>query len=181
MYKVVLLYMYCHLATYPVPPNSIQGWNRLAPESVLRPCTACPVPLYSLPCRTAHRLKKYQYLMYKHCLLHGLNISLALSGRHIAGHRSFRLYWLSLNAAYVLEFFLQTLVKKGYMRQGAMLALNQLLMLITTLPALWVLQHVSPALAALALALNLLSRGHELRNVLLTTAAGVAWHLLLPQ
>jgi hypothetical protein len=33
---------------------------------------------------------------------------------------------------------LQTLVKKGFMRQGTMLGLNQLLMVITTLPVLQV-------------------------------------------
>lgn len=63
-----------------------------------------------------YRLKKYQYLLYKHFLLHGLNISVAISGEAIAATPPFRLYWLSLNAAYVLEFFLQTLVRSwGHM------------------------------------------------------------------
>ena len=54
-----------------------------------------------------YRLKKYQYLTYKHCLLHGLNIGVALSGDALARQPAFRLYWLCINAAYVMEFFLQ--------------------------------------------------------------------------
>jgi len=46
-----------------------------------------------------YRIKKYQYMFYKHCLLHGLNVSVALNGNYIASESSFRLYWLSLNAA----------------------------------------------------------------------------------
>ena len=61
--------------------------------------------------RVLYRLKKYQYLIYKHWLLHGLNISIAITGEAIACRIFFRLYWLSLNAAYVFEFFLQTLVR----------------------------------------------------------------------
>jgi len=46
---------------------------------------------------------------------------------------------LSLNTAYVMEFFLQTLVKKKLLAQNNMLVLNQLLMLSSTLPAIQVL------------------------------------------
>ena len=46
----------------------------------------------------------------------------------------FRLYWLGLNAAYVMEFFLQTLVKRRYITQGRMLRMNQFLMLVSTTP-----------------------------------------------
>jgi hypothetical protein len=128
---------------------------------------------------TLYRLKKYQYLLYKHCLLHGLNISTALwSGMEDAilpARGYFRLYWLSLNAAYVLEFFLQTLVKKGHMEQWVMLTLNQLLMLITTLPVIKVLMlHVNPYVAGASLMLNLLNRGHDVMNVLISTCVGFA-------
>jgi hypothetical protein len=61
---------------------------------------------YSLV-RLLYRLKKYQYLLDKHALLHGLNISVAFSGRSFATEGWWRLYWISLNTAYVLEFFLQ--------------------------------------------------------------------------
>ncbi len=90
-----------------------------------------------------YRLKKYQYVFYKHFLLHGLNISLALAPllEHAgvlmrplaapgdlgaaadalaAGSGYFRLYWLGLNTAYTMEFFLQTFVKRGYMTQVRM-------------------------------------------------------------
>lgn len=53
-----------------------------------------------------YRLKKYQYMAYKHALLFGMNASLALSSSRDClpqTNRSFRLYWVLLNAAYVLE------------------------------------------------------------------------------
>jgi hypothetical protein len=62
-----------------------------------------------------YRVKKAQYIFYKHVLLHGLNISLAMHGSldgdqlGIPHAPFFRLYWVLLNAAYVLEFFLQVL------------------------------------------------------------------------
>ena len=59
-----------------------------------------------------YRLKKWQYVAYKHALLHGLNLSAALAtaehGNSLPQQRFFRLYWQCLNAAYVLEFFMQT-------------------------------------------------------------------------
>ncbi|GAX79753.1 hypothetical protein CEUSTIGMA_g7194.t1 [Chlamydomonas eustigma] len=133
-----------------------------------------------------YRMKKYQYLLYKHALLHGLNVTLALSRAScsenvtlatasglkvsLPNSMDFRLYWISLNAAYVLEFFLQTLVKRGYMKQGVMLCLNQLLMVASTAPALWVLKHVSAYIAATSFVLNLLfgkGRGNDFVNVML--------------
>ena len=114
--------------------------------------------------RVLYRLKKYQYLLYKHCLLHGLNLSLALEGAAVAELPAFRLYWLCLNTAYVLEFFLQTLVKKGYMSQAMMIGMQQLLMAVSTFAALHVLQHVRVSIAALSLALNLLRRSSDVGN-----------------
>ena len=70
-----------------------------------------------------------RYLLYKHCLLHGLNLSVALElardrprpsaplSRPIAEQPAFRVYWAALNAAYVMEFFLQTLVRRGLLAQ----------------------------------------------------------------
>lgn len=60
-----------------------------------------------------YRMKKYQYLLYKHCLLHGLNISVAVMtlsvgdvhgvqstcGNGVASQPHFRLFWLCLNTA----------------------------------------------------------------------------------
>jgi hypothetical protein len=126
-----------------------------------------------------YRVKKYQYLVYKHFLLHGLNITLAVSYQpslHLAQQALFRRYWILLNAAYVMEFFLQTLVKKGLLSQHGMLRLNQLLMLVSSLAALQVLAHVRVTTALLSLALNLLHRGHEVANTLLVMLATVLVH-----
>jgi len=59
-----------------------------------------------------YRVKKWQYLAYKHVLLHGLNVTVAMTGVRLAGTPAFQLYWLLLNTAYVMEFFLQTLVRR---------------------------------------------------------------------
>lgn len=75
--------------------------------------------------RLLYRLKKYQYIFYKHFLLHGLNLTVALMGVALPEEQFFRLYWMSLNASYVMEFFLQTLVKKRYMQQSTMLWLQK--------------------------------------------------------
>ena len=131
-----------------------------------------------------YRLKKYQYLLYKHLLLHGLNASLAAgvslfasstaASTSLAATQEWRLYWTCLNIAYVHEFFLQTLVKRGYMRQPMMLGLNQLLMAVSTYAALRVLPSVHPLLAALSLALNLARRGSEVSNGALVLGAAAA-------
>ena len=106
-----------------------------------------------------YRMKKYQYVFYKHFMLHGLNVGVAIDGFDglrkprtggtpigrisLVDATPFRLYWLGLNAAYVMEFFLQTLVKRNYITQGRMLRMNQFLMLVSTTAALAVLRHCS--------------------------------------
>ena len=58
-----------------------------------------------------YRAKKWQYVFYKTCLLHGLNVSAAIGFGRSRSDRSstsgtfFQLYWLCLNASYVMEFF----------------------------------------------------------------------------
>jgi hypothetical protein len=68
--------------------------------------------------RLLYRLKKWQYLLYKHCLLVGLSVSVALdgggAGEGLVATPHFRTYWLCINTAYVFEFFMQTLVKRRY-------------------------------------------------------------------
>ena len=56
--------------------------------------------------------------------MHGLNVSVGLDLQKIGKLQYFRVYWLCLNVSYVMEFFLQTLVKKRYMGQKQMLALQ---------------------------------------------------------
>jgi hypothetical protein len=92
-------------------------------------------PKSSVLVRVLYRVKKWQYVFYKFVLLHGLNIGVALMHSDVAHSRAFRAYWALLNTAYVMEFFLQTLVKKGYLAQPIMLALNALLMLSSSCAA----------------------------------------------
>lgn len=120
--------------------------------------------------RLLYRIKKYQYVFYKACLLHGLNVSVALRGGppiNPSSSEPFRLYWVLLNTAYVMEFFLQTLVKKGRLSQNSMLFLNALLMLASTCAALPVLGAVLLPAAALSLVLNFSCRGADVPCTLL--------------
>merc|ERR1712014_50422 len=115
--------------------------------------------------RVLYRLKKYQYLFYKHALLHGLNVTMAVSDGTTDGlvlRDHFRPYWLCLNTAYVFEFYLQTLVKRNYMTQNCMLTLQQLFMAASSMAAVKVLAesvHIIPSL--LSLTLNMLRRRRE--------------------
>lgn len=127
----------------------------------------------SLLVRLMYRLKKYQYVFYKHFLLHGLNVSLALMQINVALRPDFRLYWMLLNMSYVMEFFLQTLVKKGYLAQGVMLLLQSLLMSASTLAAIAVLRNVSTGLCLLSTALNFINRKRDLLNTGIIIAAGI--------
>ena len=134
--------------------------------------------------RFLYRVKKWQYVFYKACLLHGLNIAVALGPSGPSGlvhSRPFRLYWALLNAAYVMEFFLQTLVKKGYMAQSNMLCLNGLLMLASSAAAVHTLLLVYPSVssltpAVLSLAANFAFRGHDTVNTMLIYAALACLH-----
>ncbi|KAL7581233.1 hypothetical protein ACA910_006011 [Epithemia clementina (nom. ined.)] len=107
-----------------------------------------------------YKIKKWQYIFYKHVIFHGLNISIALRQvrrltrkpqqeeqqqqqqqqqqyhhETMVYTRGWRLFWIALNAAYVLELFLQSLVKRKIVSQAQMLLLNQCLMLISSLAA----------------------------------------------
>lgn len=120
-----------------------------------------------------YRVKKYQYVLYKTVLLHGLNVSLAIVPRTspLASTFNWRAYWLLLNSAYVFEFFLQTLVRRKYMHQWTMLAMNQALMVISTAAVVpVVLENVQISAALAAFALNFLNRKKELANVSIALA-----------
>jgi hypothetical protein len=113
-----------------------------------------------------YRLKKYQYLLWKHVLFHGLNISVAVTGHSPVLHSWFRFFWIALNSSYVLEFFMQTLVKRKRLQQNHMLLLNQFLMFVSTGAALPVLLCVLPVPAVLSCLLNFVRRGHDFSNTL---------------
>lgn len=117
--------------------------------------------------RFLYRIKKYQYVFYKHFLLHGLNITVAVNSSPLASKRLFRLFWLLLNTSYVMEFFLQTLVKKRYMPQETMLALQKVLMLASTIAAANVLTEVNWPVCLISMALNFLHRKHDLLNTMI--------------
>ena len=108
-----------------------------------------------------YMIKKHQYLFYKHFLLHGLNIVLTakyafaitmtsnsniISNNYISSNLgtsfAWRLYWLSLNTAYTMEFFLQTLVRRGHLHQPLMLMMNQLLMIGSSIAAIRILSNI---------------------------------------
>jgi hypothetical protein len=133
-----------------------------------------------------YRIKKYQYLLYKHFLLHGLNISLSIIQRQgdwtsfKATSLQFRMYWIGLNSSYTFEFFLQTLVKRRYMNQKVMLFMNKILIAAATLAAYQILyetsyeclyQHI--LIACISLYLNFANRGNEVLNVAITSAISI--------
>ena len=120
--------------------------------------------------RLLYRIKKYQYVFYKHFLLHGLNISVAMTGRSLASDASFRIYWLLLNTSYVMEFFLQTLVKKRYMKQDLLLLLQRILMVASSIAAINVLSHVNLLVCFCSLFLNFVNRHHDFFNSCLLIA-----------
>ena len=134
-------------------------------------------------------MKKYQYIFYKSALLHGLNVSVAvlknnpdaLAADALVAQLFFRTYWLSLNASYVLEFFLQTLVKRKVLKQNHMLVLNQILMVVSTSAAIPVLVNdVCVPVASTLLLLNFVNRKQEMANVAVAAFVNFAWRLWQP-
>jgi len=139
-----------------------------------------------------YRIKKGQYLFYKHVLLHGLNISMALqqvlnspsqstatsSTTIMTTTLSWRIYWLALNTSYVMEFFLQTMVRRRVLSVAGMFGLQQLLMATSSIAAIMILFFASveeggttivrPAICFVSLVLNLIHRHHDVLNVLVT-------------
>ena len=125
-----------------------------------------------------YRVKKYQYVFYKHFLLHGINVSAAVAGDVTSGlveTRHFRMYWLALNTAYVMEFFMQTLVKKRHIGQGRMLRMNQFLMAVSSAAAVRVLCEVCLPAAAISLVFNFMNAGRELGNTALVAAVATLY------
>lgn len=120
--------------------------------------------------RFLYRIKKYQYVFYKHFILHGLNITVAVHDIAITNRRGFRLFWLLLNLSYVMEFFLQTLVKKQYMSQSTMLTLQKILMTAASFSSVSVLSVVSIPVALASLVLNFVNRKHDVENTLFVAA-----------
>ena len=127
-----------------------------------------------------YRFKKWQYVFYKHVILHGLNISVAVatSSTSQTNHNNtplpltpqWRTFWLLLNTSYVMEFFLQSLVKRRILTQQYMMGLNVLLMISASLASMEynVLGQVRVEAALISLALNFWNRGHDVGNTMVT-------------
>ena len=135
-----------------------------------------------------YRIKKVQYLIYKHFLLHGLNINVALllmqgsEGISNLPHDvDFRRYWVCLNISYVMEFFLQTLVKRGFMSNRFMLVLNGALMLASSISVWSVLWKYGSALVSIvSLSLNIFRRSRDFGNTCALLALCVAFQRFRP-
>lgn len=139
-----------------------------------------------------YRFKKAQYLIYKHVVFHGVNISqFALKLQHqpvpttalpLVYSPSWRLFWLCLNTSYVMEFFLQSMVQRHVLTQSQMLHWNRSLMVLSTLAAILVLTTagndpptslaVLPWICLTSLLLNLVHRHHDVLNTMVL--AGLA-------
>lgn len=53
-----------------------------------------------------YKIKKAQYLFYKHVILHGVNMTVYLAeASQLVKTPAWRIFWICLNTAYVMEFF----------------------------------------------------------------------------
>lgn len=145
-------------------------------------------PQSSSVIRLLYRLKKWQYVFLKHALIFGLNVGVALRRDYFNVGRfalspSFRLYWLLLNASFVFEFFLQTLVRRHLLTHQDMLRLQMLQMLSASLAVIRVLGSVHIGAAAASVLLNFIHRKHDFMNscgvviVMLVIAGSLPLHI----
>jgi hypothetical protein len=120
-------------------------------------------------------IKKWEYVFYKHFLLHGLNVSVAVQfalsrqsgfAPSLPESKQFQLYWVGLNLSYTMEFFLQTLVRRKAITQRTMLQLQGVLMTASALCVWGVLSHVRLLAALLSLVANFGNRKHDVLNTL---------------
>jgi len=121
-----------------------------------------------------YRMKKLQYLFYKHVILHGLNLTIFLQStwwqrqRYLIATKEWRVFWLCLNTSYVMEFFLQSLVRRRVISQTIMLILNRYLMVVSSFAAIQaVFNIVRWDLCVLSLLLNIFHRHHDVTNTMI--------------
>ena len=130
-----------------------------------------------------YKVKKYQYLFYKHVLFHGLNIIVLFPPNPTINVNldlplttRWRLYWTALNTSYVMEFFLQSLVKRNLLSQQYMILLQRLLISASSVAAVDILitsndRSLFPAfylaiISMTSIKLNFQNRGHDLANTM---------------
>ena len=142
-----------------------------------------------------YRIKKAQYLFYKHVILHGINIYEAVVVTTNRSPRSklppyslsWRVFWQLLYTSYVSEFFLQSLVKRRVMGQTTMLLLQRWLMTSASISAavvLWQIiqpgatpggRYFLPAISVASLILNFINRRHDVLNTMGIAALAMTW------
>ncbi|KAL7540229.1 hypothetical protein ACHAXR_009964 [Thalassiosira sp. AJA248-18] len=126
-----------------------------------------------------YQVKKWQYVFYKHAILHGLNISIAFpkginpqyynASLPLPTTLEWRVFWLALNTSYVMEFFLQSVEKRGILSQRCMMMMNGLLMTSSSLAAVGaVFGRVRIEAAVISLLLNFVNRRHDILNTIVT-------------
>jgi hypothetical protein len=121
-----------------------------------------------------YRIKKGQYLFYKHVVLHGVNLALSLQPSSLVTTKPWRIFWLCLNTAYAMEFFLQSLVRRNVLSQPAMLWLNRFLMAVSSLAAVpAIVGTVRWELCLFSLVLNVTHRHHDVLNTMCLASAGL--------
>jgi hypothetical protein len=129
-----------------------------------------------------YRIKKAQCLFYKHVILHGVNISVATTfgdstaTNSIPHSTSWRVFWILLNGSYVMEFFLQTMVKRRIIQQDTMLGLQRWLMAAASTGAVVVLQQVSVGVCVISLVLNFTNRRHDVLNTMMIANGVLLWN-----
>lgn len=165
----VLIYRWCALLLVTLPWYWRRGWY-IPVHSFSQNWSKSIRRATSLE-RFLYRCKKVQYLFYKHIILHGLNLSMivcyASTAADLVLQRPWRLFWLCLNTAYVMEFFLQSLVKRHVLSQSTMLCWNVYLMFISSLAAAYsVLSVLQWKWSVLSLFLNLVNRYHDVTNTM---------------
>ena len=118
-----------------------------------------------------YQIKKWQYVFYKHAVFHGINISVALCRNKqqvLVTSPSWRIFWLALYTSYVMEFFLQSLVKRGMLTQNSMIWLQRLLMTASTCAALVaVMPHLHVGICVVSMVLNFWNRRHDVLNTMI--------------
>jgi hypothetical protein len=113
-------------------------------------------------------VKKFQYIFHKHFVLHGLNISVAFPKIHPSTNvatpplpltHEWRVFWVALNTSYAMEFFMQSMVKRGLFSQRFSMFMNGLGA---------VFGKVRMEAAIISLLLNFISRRRVILNTMVT-------------
>ena len=86
---------------------------------------------------------------------------------HLPLTTEWSIFWIALNTSYVMEFFLNSLVKRGVLSQRYMMILNGLLMCSASLAAICAVNSVRLEAAVLSLLFNFGNRGHDVINTLI--------------